>query len=56
MRFESYIPKSLAMRKVFFASDAKTHSLDQKLQENARKKARENPAMLACDAKNRGVF
>ena len=28
MRFESHIPKSLAMRKVFFASDAKTHSLD----------------------------
>ena len=40
----------------FFASDAKTHSLDLKLQENARKKGRENPAMLGCDAKNRGVF
>ena len=52
----SHIPKSLAMRKSFFASDAKTHSLDLKSQENARKKACENPAMLACDAKNRGVF
>ena len=38
MRFESHIPKSLAMRKAFFASDAKTHSLDLKSQENARKK------------------
>ena len=56
MRFESHTPKSLAMRKSFFASDAKTHSLDLKSQENARKKACENPAMLACDAKNRGVF
>ena len=39
----------------FFASDAKTHSLDLKSQENARKEVCENPAMLACDAKNRGV-
>ena len=38
------------------ASDAKTHSLDLKSQENARIKTCENPAMLACDAKNRGVF
>ena len=55
MRFEAHIPKSLAMRKIFlFASDAKTHSLDLKSQENAaRKRACENPAMLACDAKNR---
>ena len=44
------------MRKSFFASDAKTHSLDLKSQENAIKKACENPAMLACDANNRGVF
>ena len=56
MRFESHTPKSLAMRKCFFASDAKTHSLDLKSHENVRKKARENPAMLACDAKNRGGF
>ena len=42
--------------KTFFASDAKTHSLDLKSQENARKNACENPAMLACDAKNQGVF
>ena len=56
MRFESHIPKSLAMRKSFFASDAKTHSLDLKSQENARKKTCENPAMLACDARNRGVL
>ena len=56
MRFESHTPKSLAMRKSFFASDAKTHSLDLKSQENERNKACENPAMLACDAKNRGVF
>ena len=56
MRFESHIPKSLAMRKSFFASDAKAHSLDLKSQENARKRACENPAMLACDAKNRGVL
>ena len=55
MRFKSHIPKSLAMRKRFFASNAKTHSLDLKSQENARKKDCENPAMLACDAKNRGV-
>ena len=40
-----------------FDSDAKTHSLDLKSQENARKKTScKNPAMLACDAKNRGVF
>ena len=38
MRFESHIPKSLAMR-FFFASDAKTHPLDLKSQENARKKS-----------------
>ena len=38
MRFESHIPKSLAMPKNLFASDAKTHSLDLKSQENARKK------------------
>ena len=38
MRFDSHIPKSLAMRKSFFASDAKTHSLDLKSQENARKR------------------
>ena len=52
MRFESHTPKSLAMRKSFFASDAKTRSLDLKSQKNARKNACENPAMLACDAKN----
>ena len=42
MRFESHIPKSLAMRKsfFFFASDAKIHSLDLKSQENARKNLR----------------
>ena len=49
MRFESRIPKSLAIRKSFFASDAKTHSLDLKSQENARKKPAKNlrcwPAM-----------
>ena len=56
MRFESHTPKSLAMRKSFFASDAKTHSLDLQPQRNARKEACENSAMLACDAKNRGVF
>ena len=39
-----------------FFCDAKTHSLDLKSQENARKQACENPAMLACDAKNQGVF
>ena len=38
MRFESQIPKSLAMRRSSFASDAKTHSLDLKSQEDARKK------------------
>ena len=42
-------------KKVFCRCDAKTHSLDLKSQENARKTACENPAMLACDAKNRGV-
>ena len=36
--------------KKFFASDAKTHSFD------LEKDACENPAMLACDAKNRDVF
>ena len=56
MRFELHTPKSPAMRKSFFASDAKTHWLDLKSQENARKKACENPAMLAWDVKNRGVF
>ena len=57
MRFESHTPKSLAMRKpFFFTSDAKAHSFDLKSQKSARKKACENPAMLACDAKNRGVF
>ena len=49
-------PKALAMPKSFFASDAKTHQLDLKSQENARKTFCENPAMLACDAKNRHVF
>ena len=29
MRFESHTPKSLAMRKMFIVSDAKTHSFDQ---------------------------
>ena len=43
-------------KKLFLASDAKTHLLDLKSQENARKGACENLAMLACDAKNRGVF
>ena len=42
--------------KFVFASDAKTHSLDLKSQENARKNASEIPAMLACDAKSRSVF
>ena len=42
-------------KKFFFTSDAKTHLLDLKSQENARKTACENPAMLACDAKI-GVF
>ena len=56
MRFESHISKSLAMRKGFFASDAKPHSLDLKSQENAREKACENPAMLACDVKIRCVL
>ena len=39
-----------------YVSAAKTHSLDLKSQENARKTACENPAMLACDAKNGGGF
>ena len=39
MRFASHIPKSLAIRKSSFASDAKTHSLDLKSLENARKKS-----------------
>ena len=56
MRFESHTPKTLAMRKSCFASDAKTHWFDLKSQENARKTFCENPAMLACDAKNRHVF
>ena len=56
MRFESHTPKSLAMQRSFFASDAKTHSLDLKSQEIERKKTCENPAMLACDAKKQGVF
>ena len=49
-------PQIASDAKKFFASDAKTHSFDLKSQENARKKACENPAMLACDAKNRDVF
>ena len=49
-------PQIASDAKKFFASDAKIHSLDLKSQENARKEARENPAMLACDAKNRGVL
>ena len=49
-------PQIASDAKKFFASDAKTHSLDLKLQENARKEACENSAMLACDAKSRGVF
>ena len=39
-------------KKFFFASDAKTHSLDLKSQENARKTFCENPAMsigLRCE-------
>ena len=50
MRFESQTPKSLAIRKSFFASDAKTHSLDLKSHEKQQKSPCENPAMLACDA------
>ena len=46
MRFEPHIPKSLAMRKSFFASDAKAHLLDLKSQENARKNACEK--ILRC--------
>ena len=46
----------LRCEKVFSPAMPKTHSLDLKSQENATKKACENPAMLACDAKNRGVF
>ena len=49
-------PQIASDAKKFFASDVKTHSLDLKSQENARKKDCENPAMLACDAKNHGVF
>ena len=37
MRFESHIPKSPARRKSFLFCDAKTHSLDLKSLENARK-------------------
>ena len=43
-------------KKCFSLANAKTHSLDLKSQENARNKTCENPAMLACNAKSRGVF
>ena len=56
MRFESHTPKSLAMRKSFFASDAKTHSLDLKSQENARKKACENSVVCWPAMRKIGVF
>ena len=55
MRFESHTPKSLAMRKSFFASDAKTHSLDL----NHRKMREKKPAkILRCRPAMRkiGVF
>ena len=57
MRFEIAHPQiaSDAKKFLFFASDAKTHSLDLKSQEDTRKKTCENLAMLACDAKI-GVF
>ena len=42
MRFESHTPKSLAMRKSFSASDAKTHSLDLKSQEMPEKSQRKS--------------
>ena len=56
MRFEPHAPKSLAMRNSFFASDAKTHLLDLKSQETCQKNPCENPAILACDAKNQHAF
>ena len=48
MRFESHIPKSLAMPKSLFASDAKTHSLDLNSQENARKQKKKPAKILRC--------
>ena len=54
--FESRTPKSLAMRKCFSTSDVKTFYAEQNSQEKSHKNSRENPAMLACDAKNRHVF
>ena len=56
MRFESRTPKSLAMRKVLFASDAKTHSLDLKSQENARKKGLRKSCDVGLRCENRVVF
>ena len=56
MRFESHIPKSLAMRKSFFASDAKTHPLDLKSQENARKKSLRKSCDVGLRCKKSGCF
>ena len=54
MRFESHIPTSLAMRKSYFASDAKAHSLDLKSQENAKKKLRKSCDVgLQCEKSGR---
>ena len=41
------------MRKLFITSDAKTPEVALNLQGKCHKSSRENPAMLACDAKNR---
>ena len=57
MRFESHTPKSLAMRKsFFFASDAKTHSLDLKSQENARNKRLRKSCDVGLRCEKSGCF
>ena len=56
MRFESHTPKLLATRKQeFIISDAKPSGCLNS-QEKCHKNSPENPAMLACDAKNQHVF
>ena len=56
MRFESHTSKSLAMQTSFSLAMRKKPQIDLISPEKSHKNSRENPAMLACDAKNRHVF
>ena len=56
MRFESHTPKPLAMRKSFFASDAKTHSFDLRSQEKCQKNSLRKSCDVGLRCENRNVL